>query len=95
MKDEAPPLLNPELPDLKAVLGKADVVLHVLDARDPASYRLSHVKELTSAEKKTELVYVLNKIGVWSLRYLENVSLSLFSRPRSTRSVDCMGETPT
>ena len=62
MKDEAPLLLNPDLPDLKTVLEKANVILHVLDARDPASYRLPHVEEWASA-KKTELVFVLNKIG--------------------------------
>ena len=96
MKDEAPLLLNPDLPDLKAVLEKADVILHVLDARDPASYRIPHVEDLTSAKEKTKLVFVLNKIGALFLCNVQKSPSHISSiRPRPARSVDCMGETPT
>lgn len=67
-KHEAPLLLNPDLPNLKAVLEKADVVLLVLDARDPASYRLPHVEELVSANEKAKLVFIINKIGAYPCR---------------------------
>jgi len=59
----APPLLNPDLPHLAAVLDKADVVIEVLDARDPLSYR-SHALETRVASKEGQkLLFVLNKIG--------------------------------
>ena len=35
------PLLNPDLPHLAAMLNKADVVIEVLDARDPLAHRSS------------------------------------------------------
>jgi nuclear GTP-binding protein len=59
----APLLLNPELPHLAAVLDRADVVIEVLDARDPLSYR-SHALEARVASKEGQkLLLVLNKIG--------------------------------
>jgi nuclear GTP-binding protein len=61
-EEDAPTLLNPDLPSLQAVIDQADVVLHVLDARDPLPYWSSSVEESTSkAGKKTALV--LGKIG--------------------------------
>ncbi|KAF8505465.1 hypothetical protein F5888DRAFT_1791522 [Russula emetica] len=58
----APLLLNPDLPHLAAVLDKADVVIEVLDARDPLSYR-SHALEARVASKEGQrLLLVLNKI---------------------------------
>ncbi|KAF8592744.1 hypothetical protein K439DRAFT_1626085 [Ramaria rubella] len=63
LEDEAPLLLNPDLPNLNAVLKKADIIIHVLDARDPNSHRLPHMEEL-AANRKTKLVFVLNKIDL-------------------------------
>lgn len=58
----APLLLNPDLPHLATVLDKADVVIEVLDARDPLSYR-SHALETRVASKEGQkLLLVLNKI---------------------------------
>jgi hypothetical protein len=74
LKDEAPLLLNPDLPDLKAVLEKADVVMHVLDARDPTSYRLPHVENFAKANGRTKLVFILSKIGTHHFIYPEVVS---------------------
>ena len=48
------------------VIEAADVVLQVLDARDPLGSRCPQVEEAVLAcghEKK--LVLILNKIGVW------------------------------
>ncbi|KAA1466062.1 hypothetical protein DENSPDRAFT_830806 [Dentipellis sp. KUC8613] len=60
--DAAPGLINPDLPTLKSVLDVADVVVEVLDARDPLPYR-SAVLETTALEKKgRKLLLVLNKI---------------------------------
>ena len=61
--DEAPALLNPDLPNLRAVLAAADVVVHVLDARDPAATRSAHLEEVTR-ELGKRLVLVLSKIGM-------------------------------
>ncbi|KAF8485073.1 hypothetical protein DFH94DRAFT_718062 [Russula ochroleuca] len=58
----APLLLNPDLPHLAAVLDKADVVIEVLDARDPLAHR-SHALEARVASKEGQkLLLVLNKI---------------------------------
>ena len=58
-----PPLLNPELLHLAAILNKADVVIEILDAGDPLSYR-SHALETCIASKEGQkLLLVLNKIG--------------------------------
>jgi nuclear GTP-binding protein len=59
----APLVPNPDLPHLAAVLDKAHVVIEVLDARDPLSYR-SHALEARVASKEGQkLLFVLNKIG--------------------------------
>ncbi|GJJ07240.1 hypothetical protein Clacol_001440 [Clathrus columnatus] len=61
-QDDAPLLLNPELPNLEAVLNRSNVFLCVLDARDPMSYRVSHLENLASQRKDVKLAFILNKI---------------------------------
>ena len=61
--DEVPVLINPDLPSLSTVIAAADVVIEVLDARDPASYRLAHIEEVVKASEGKKLLLVLNKIG--------------------------------
>jgi len=58
--DEAPLLVNHDLPNLRAVLDEADVVIEVLDARDPLAFRSSHLEELAA---RKQVLLVLNKIG--------------------------------
>jgi nuclear GTP-binding protein len=59
-----PPLLNPDLPHLAAVLDKADVVIEVLDARDPLAHRSSALEaRVASKGGQQKLLLVLNKIG--------------------------------
>ncbi|CAK5276095.1 unnamed protein product [Mycena citricolor] len=72
-EEETPVLMNPELPNLKSVLDAADVVLQVLDARDPLPFRSSHLEELAAAKSGCKVAFVLNKIGE---------SIRLFSSPR-------------
>lgn len=62
MEEEAPVLINRDLPTLQSVLEKADAVLEVVDARDPVSFRSEHVEQLVKDGKKKVLL-VLNKIG--------------------------------
>ncbi|OJT04433.1 Guanine nucleotide-binding protein-like 3 -like protein [Trametes pubescens] len=62
-EEETPILVNPDLPDLKSVLDAADVVLEVLDARDPLAARSAHVEGLARESGKRVLL-VLNKIDV-------------------------------
>ncbi|KAF7331730.1 hypothetical protein MKEN_00052800 [Mycena kentingensis (nom. inval.)] len=57
--DEVPVLVNPELPTLQSALEAADVVVEVLDARDPLAFRSEHIEAL-AAQKR--VVFVLNKI---------------------------------
>lgn len=57
-EDEAPILMNHEL--LKAVLDKSDVLLQVLDARDPLAFRSSYLEKVVEGKK---VMLVLNKIG--------------------------------
>ncbi|KAI0285084.1 hypothetical protein BGY98DRAFT_1093202 [Russula aff. rugulosa BPL654] len=58
----APLLLNPDLPHLAAVLDKADVVIEVLDARDPLSYRSRALEARVASKEGQKLLLVLNKI---------------------------------
>lgn len=59
----APLLLNPDLPHLAAVLDKADVVIEVLDARDPLSHRSNALEARVASKEGQKLLLVLNKIG--------------------------------
>lgn len=62
-EEEAPLLFDPSLPDLKAALAHADIVLHVLDARDPLPHRSTFIEGLAKEQNK-QIVYLLNKIGM-------------------------------
>ncbi|KAH8999424.1 hypothetical protein EDB92DRAFT_1834090 [Lactarius akahatsu] len=62
-EDGVPPLLmNPELPHLAAVLDKADVVIEILDARDPLAHRSKALEAQVSLKEGRRLLLVLNKI---------------------------------
>jgi nuclear GTP-binding protein len=61
-EEEAPVLFNHDLPNLLSVLEKADVILEVLDARDPLAFRSKHIEDI-AAEKGKKILFVLNKIG--------------------------------
>ncbi|KAI0643674.1 P-loop containing nucleoside triphosphate hydrolase protein [Trametes meyenii] len=60
-EEEAPMLVNPDLPNLSAVLDAADVLLEVLDARDPLAARSAHLETLARDAGKRVLL-VLNKV---------------------------------
>lgn len=64
-----PTLINYDLPNLKSVIDQADVVLEVLDARDPLAFRSSYLEELVSARSNARILLVLNKIGAWPVRH--------------------------
>ena len=61
-----PPLMNPELPHLAAVLDKADVVIEILDARDPLAHRSKALETQVSLKEGQRFLLVLNKIGAYS-----------------------------
>ena len=61
-EEEIPVLVNHDLPNLVSVLEMADVVLQVLDARDPLAFRVKQVEEFANDKGKKSL-FVLNKIG--------------------------------
>jgi ribosome biogenesis GTPase A len=63
--EEAPSLMNHEFPDLKNVLEAADVVVEVLDARDPLAFHSEHLEEYVESCKK-KMLLVLGKIGSYS-----------------------------
>ena len=65
-EEDAPMLVNPDLPNLKAVLDAADVIVEVLDARDPLAARSQHIEEVARESGKRVLL-VLNKVGTYSL----------------------------
>ena len=62
-EDEEPALVNRDLPSLRAVLDVADVVVEVLDARDPLAHHSSHLTELVKEKEGQKLLLILNKIG--------------------------------
>lgn len=62
-EEEVPVLVNRDLPHLKAVLDEADVVIEVLDCRDPLSFRSSHVEKVVAEKPNRQIVFLLNKIG--------------------------------
>jgi hypothetical protein len=66
----APLLLNPDLPHLAAVLDKADVVVEVLDARDPLAHRSESLETRVASKEGQKLLIVLNKIGACLFRLL-------------------------
>ncbi len=59
---EVPILINRDYANLSAVLQKADVVLEVLDSRDPLAHHSSDLVNYTK-EKEKKLILVINKIG--------------------------------
>jgi nuclear GTP-binding protein len=80
-EEEAPALVNRDLPTLSAVLDHADVVIEVLDARDPLSFRSSHLEELASAKEGRETLFLLNKIGaILVLQFLLSSGSHSFSQ---------------
>ena len=62
-EEDAPILLNPDYPHFHAIFKKSDVILHVLDARDPLSFRSSQIESLVDEKPDQRLVFVLNKAG--------------------------------
>jgi nuclear GTP-binding protein len=62
-EEDTPMLINRDLPNLQAALDQADVILQVLDARDPLSFRSSHLEELAITKPGRRLLFILNKIG--------------------------------
>jgi hypothetical protein len=61
--DETPLLRDSDIPTLKEVLEQADVVLQVLDARDPLPFRSKWIEDSVKTDSKKRLAFVLNKIG--------------------------------
>lgn len=61
-EEEAPVLIDHTIPDMSAVLDRVDVVIQVLDARDPLSFRITDF-EKTVLEKGKKHILLLNKIG--------------------------------
>ena len=49
------------LRELRKIVDSSDVILHVLDARDPAGTRSSAIEEMVLSQAGKKLVYVLNK----------------------------------
>lgn len=49
------------LRELRKVVDRADVILQVLDARDPMGTKSKSVEDMVLANSKKKLVYVLNK----------------------------------
>ncbi|KAL1684850.1 P-loop containing nucleoside triphosphate hydrolase protein [Schizophyllum commune] len=62
-EEDAPMLMDPDLPNLRAVLDKADVVVEVLDARDPQTFRSAELEKYVSEAGKKAML-VLNKIDL-------------------------------
>lgn len=90
-----PTLINPDLPNLQAVLAKADVVIEVLDARNPLAYRSAHLEEAIAAKAGRKTLLVLSKIGAYGdyLQRREGYSFYSPSRCMSSRGCFFLGST--
>ncbi|KAJ3571666.1 hypothetical protein NP233_g3595 [Leucocoprinus birnbaumii] len=60
-EEEAPVLVNRDLPNLKTVLDGSDVLLEVLDARDPLPFRSASLEKAMEGKK---ILLVVNKIDL-------------------------------
>lgn len=67
--EKAPAALSHEFPDLKSVLDAADVVVEVLDARDPLAYHSTHLEEVVKESGKRMLL-VMGKIGAFCTAWM-------------------------
>ena len=63
-EEEASLLKDSEFDCLRAVLDNSDVILHVLDARDPLAYQSTQLFNQFKQNKQRKLVHLLNKIGM-------------------------------
>ncbi|KAJ7590770.1 hypothetical protein C8J56DRAFT_1024574 [Mycena floridula] len=61
-EEQVPALIHPDFPHLQTVLDAADVVIQVLDCKDPLAFRSSHLEELVKTKSGTHFLFVLNKI---------------------------------
>lgn len=68
------------LRELRKVVTSADVILHVLDARDPEGTRSSNIEDMVLAHPNKKLVYVLNKADLVPKDVLAGWLLHLRSR---------------
>ncbi|KZP15119.1 hypothetical protein FIBSPDRAFT_1048353 [Athelia psychrophila] len=59
--EAVPVLINRDLASLQSVLDAADVIIQVLDARDPLAFRSIHLDEISAKTGKKTLL-ILNKI---------------------------------
>lgn len=89
-EDEGPAVVISELASLKEVLEEADVVLEVLDARDPLAYHSEQLAQLVTEKEGQKLLLVLNKIGKFSCRCVAGSVLKLDCRLNTSRSRLCM-----
>lgn len=62
--DESSLARRSDLKCLKSVLEQADVVIHLLDARDPEGGRSSSLEEGKCLKDGAKTLFVLNKIGI-------------------------------
>jgi nuclear GTP-binding protein len=68
-EENMPPILiNHDLPNLRSVLDQADVIIQVLDARDPLAFRSLHLEELAGTKPGRRMLFILNKIGSFIVR---------------------------
>lgn len=65
-EDEVPVLISNEWPNLQTLLDDADIVVEILDARDPLAGRSEHLEGRVREKKGQKLLLVLNKIGMSS-----------------------------
>jgi nuclear GTP-binding protein len=59
------------LSELRKVVEKADIVINVLDARDPIGTRSTTIEEMTAQYSRKKIIYVLNKADLVPKEVLE------------------------
>lgn len=74
--EEAPALMSYEFPDLRSVLEAADVVIEVLDARDPLAFHSTHLEEFVKEQDGKKMLLVLSKIGMHLMTYSDSLAVA-------------------
>jgi len=54
---------NSYIRELRKLIETADIVIQVLDARDPIGTRVQQIEDMVTKDSKKQMIFLLNKVG--------------------------------